>query len=80
MPELNVTMVAFYGEKKPEPLNRLLREVLGALSSNLPSRFSRLIHTYSIGQMHATIIGMEVDLVDGRLYGRWLHAAQRYGR
>jgi hypothetical protein len=72
MSELNVTMVAFYGIKKPEPLNTLLCDVVGALSnSNLPSSSSASFDAYSVNQMHATLIGLEVDVVDDRLYGRW---------
>jgi hypothetical protein len=80
MPELNVTMVAFHGTKKPEPLNKLLCDVLGALSSNLPSNLSWSFGTYSVNQMHATIIGMEADVVDRRLYSRWFQKNKRESR
>ena len=72
MPEPNLTMVAFYGAQKPEPLSRLLRDVLSALSSTLPSRLSCSFERYTRAQMHATVIGMEADAIDGRLYGRWI--------
>jgi hypothetical protein len=34
---LNVTMVAFHATQKAEPLKKLLGDVLGALTSSLPS-------------------------------------------
>lgn len=71
MSELNVTMVAFYGTQKAEPLNRLLCDVVGTLRSSLASSLSRSFEAYSVNQMHATVIGMEANVVDGRFYGRW---------
>jgi hypothetical protein len=65
MTESNLTLVAFHGPHKPAALKKLLSEVLSALPSSYD--FER----YTMDQMHATLIGMETDLVDGRLYGRW---------
>jgi hypothetical protein len=61
----NLTLVAFHGSQKPQPLQKLLSEVLSALGSS--TAFER----YTMTQMHATLIGMEADLIDGHLYGRW---------
>lgn len=67
MPELNLTLVAFHGEQKPEPLGTLLREVQSGLGTS-----SRAFERYTLSQMHATLLGLEADEIDGRLYGRWL--------
>ena len=71
MPDLNVTMVAFHGNAKPKPLEKLLQDVLGAITANLPPSLTWAFKSYSFAQIHATIIGMEVDVVDGRFYSRW---------
>jgi len=69
--ELNVTMVAFHGKTKPEALKELLREVLNTVTSSLPTSLSWSFRSYDFTQMHATVIGMEADVADGQLYGRW---------
>jgi hypothetical protein len=51
MLEANVTLVAFHGAQKPEPLRTLLHDVLGVLKSKLSCPFEG----YTMDQMHATL-------------------------
>ena len=74
MSDLNVTMVAFHGQAKPQPLQKLLLDVLGAMSASVPASLSWWFRSYDFAQMHGTMIGMEVDVTDGRLDGHWLRA------
>jgi hypothetical protein len=64
--ESNVTLVAFHGGQKPEPLRTLLRDVQSALGT-----LSRAFEASTMTQMHATLLGLEADVIDGRLYGHW---------
>lgn len=80
MPEPNLTMVAFHGTRKPEPLRSLLQDVLRVLGSKLPRELARSFEPYTMTQMHATLIGMEADLIEGRLYGRWFRKNRRESR
>jgi hypothetical protein len=66
MPEANLTLAAFHGAQKPEPLRKLLSDVQSALGVS-----SCGFEAYAMGQMHATLIVMEADVVEGRLYGHW---------
>jgi hypothetical protein len=80
MTDLELTMVAFHGTPKPEPLTRLLADVRSALGSMLTGPASRCFESYAMPQIHATLIGMEADVVGGHLYGRWLRKNRQESR
>lgn len=67
----DLTMLAFHGKRKPPTLQKLLSDVLGAVMANLPISIAWSFAAYQLAQMHATIIGMEVDVRNGRCFGRW---------
>lgn len=68
MPDLNVTMVAFHGTKKPIALEALVDEVcLEIERSYIPLVFTR----YNSAQIHATLIGMEVYVEDSQVFSHW---------
>jgi hypothetical protein len=69
--EFNITMVAFYGKNKPKELEELLFDIGGIVAANLPSSISQAFKSYSFPQIHATIIGMEVDVIHNQCYGHW---------
>ncbi len=71
MSDLNVTMVAFHGKEKPDDLQQLLGDIIGLLAANLPPSFAWAFKNYEFAQIHATVIGMEADVVNGRLFSRW---------
>ena len=77
MTQHNVTLVAFYGAKKPEPLATLIEKVSGEMERALRTDYPQF-EAFSATQIHATLIGMEVDIVGGQFYGHWL-AANRNG-
>jgi len=66
MSELDLTLVCHYGVK-PEPL----ADLLGRLVRLLQHRWGSAFEPYSLRQMHATLIGLELDLVDGARVNRW---------
>lgn len=66
MSELDLTLVCHYGVK-PAPL----AELLGQLVELLRERWGNAFEPYALSQMHATLIGLELDLVDGALVNRW---------
>jgi len=67
----DLTMIAFHGKRKPGTLRNLLSDVLGVVSANLPAGAARSFARYDFTQVHATIMGMEVDVQDGQCFGRW---------
>jgi len=69
----DITMIAFHGKRKPPTLQKLLSDVLGAVTANLPTSIAWSFAAYNLTQMHATIIGMEVDIHNGRCFGRWFN-------
>jgi len=73
MPELNVTMVAFHGTEKPSDLQTALDEVFQEIDHNLQPDQLHAFTPYSHRQIHATLVGMEVDVVNGRLVNRWFN-------
>ncbi len=81
MNELNVTMAAFYGKDKPKELQELIFDVSGIVAGNLPSSISWAFKSYSFSQIHATIIGMEVDVIQNQCYGNWFQENfQKYNK
>lgn len=74
MAELDFTLVCHYGAK-PAPLEALLRTLVELLES----RWGGAFEPYALGQMHATVIGLETELVDGQRVNRWFwkHRGER---
>lgn len=74
MADLDLTLVCHYGDK-PTPLAQLL----GMLVDLLQQRWGTAFEPYSIKQMHATLIGLETELVDGLRVNRWFwkHRGER---
>jgi len=74
MTRLDVTMVAFRGACKPRPLRKLLHDLREEIAAFKPGvRFE----PYADGQIHATLIGMEVDVIGGRFYSHWFAENKR---
>ena len=75
MGELDLTLVCHYGVK-PEPLAELLRRLVELLQR----RCGRAFEPYLLSQMHATLIGLELDVVDGAQVNRWFwqHRRERH--
>jgi hypothetical protein len=71
VPDSNISMVAFHGNRKPRELQLLLQELLGLINHHVTSTVPEAFMAYFQDQIHATIIGMEVDLEHGRMLGRW---------
>jgi hypothetical protein len=67
----NVTMIAFHGKTKPTQLQELLTGVLNSIKANLSASAAKAFTAYDFKQMHATILEMEADIVDGRIISRW---------
>ncbi|HEY6723272.1 MAG TPA: hypothetical protein VI197_04545 [Polyangiaceae bacterium] len=74
MVQREFTLVCYYGAK-PAPLEALLRTLVELLAS----RWGGAFEPYALGQMHATLIGLETELVDGRQVNRWFwrHRGER---
>jgi len=74
MTELGLTLVCHYGVK-PAPLAGLLQQLVDFLAQRWGSAFE----AYSLGQMHATLIGLETDPLDGLRVNRWFwqHRGER---
>jgi hypothetical protein len=74
IPEQNVTLVAFHGDRKPDQLNKLLvdtlRQIKMALESiGLPStQFSSVFKPYGMGHMHATLLGLELIRIGDAIF------------
>lgn len=66
MAELDLTLVCHYGAK-PAPLAALLQSLVELLEH----RFGAAFEPYALGQMHATLIGLETERVEGRQVNRW---------
>ena len=71
MPDPNVTMVAFHGMEKPEALRSLIADITEEIHRQLGPLSKVAFTKYLSPQIHATIIGMEVDREDGVLINRW---------
>ncbi|MBN2440141.1 MAG: hypothetical protein JXJ04_02310 [Spirochaetales bacterium] len=71
MDDVNITLVAFHGNQKPPALQNLLSSIDKKLMELLGSSYSTLYKPFTSYQIHATLIGMEVDLVTGELHGHW---------
>jgi hypothetical protein len=71
---LDLTLVCYYGEK-PTPLAALLQSLVKLLAE----RWGMAFEPYSFRQMHATLIGLETDIVDGARVNRWFwrHRGER---
>ena len=69
VPNRNITMVAFYGNKKPTELSQFIDVVIDQVHSVLAALElpSDVFTPYRKPQMHATLIGMEVIKVGGEL-------------
>ena len=63
---LNLSLVAFYGEK-PIELRRLITNLQGYLARHLQDKFV----PYELGQVHGTIIGCEGCKTSQGLVSRW---------
>lgn len=74
MAELEFTLVIHYGAK-PAPL----RTLLSSLVDLLDQRWGKAFEPYSLGQMHATLIGLETERIDGIRVNRgfWTHHGER---
>lgn len=74
MSEFDLTLVCHYGDK-PAPLAALLQRLVRLLAE----RWGAAFEPYSLGQMHATLIGLETELVDNRRVNRWFwkHRGER---
>lgn len=74
MSPLELTLVVHYGAK-PAPLAGLLGSLVGLIDQ----RWGKAFEPYSLGQMHATLIGLEAERVDGVRVNRWFwtHRGQR---
>jgi len=74
MVQRNVTMVAFHGDKKSDSsLAQLLSNVFEELENAVGFSYSKVFVPFVEDQIHATLIGMEVDIVGGQFYGHWFH-------
>jgi hypothetical protein len=71
MNDINITCVAFHGKKTPAILESFITSCLHELRNNLGSCFTEVFIPYTPYQIHATIIGLEVDVIDGKLYSHW---------
>jgi hypothetical protein len=56
--KMNLTLVAYYGEKSGERLSAL-RKFINATQDHLHNKLGEAYHPYDIAQVHATIIGLE---------------------
>ena len=63
-------MVAFHGDK-PDLLKQLLNSLDKKLKGLLGENALEAFEPYDVYHIHATLLGMEVDLIDGELYGHW---------
>lgn len=71
LPGPNVSMVALHGTRKSVQLTQLIEDVLHAITADLSAQAAAGVHRYAVGQMHATLLGMEVDVIDGHVVNRW---------
>lgn len=74
MAQLDLTLVCHYGAKPA-----LLAALLDALVELLRRRWGSAFEPYALGQMHATLIGLETELVDDQRVNRWFwqHRGER---
>jgi len=73
MSQSNITMVAFHGAQKPQSLTVLLRGVFRELANAVGPSYSDAFEPFKESQIHATLIGMEADVVGLQFYGHWFH-------
>jgi hypothetical protein len=71
MDDINITCVAFHGINTPPPLQSLVTSCVHELQDILGSRFTKVFVPYTPYQLHATIIGLEVDVIHRELYSHW---------
>ena len=71
MTDINVSMIAFHSDKKPEPLKELLNDVFGIIYANLPPSAAWSFTPYDFSQIHSTIIGMEAKSYEEIIFGYW---------
>lgn len=68
-PERNITLVAFYGDKKPEQLLQLITQLHRHIDHVVRDHdLSGAFNPCNSPQIHATLLGMEAVRVGGQLY------------
>lgn len=67
----NITMAAFRRGTKPASLVRLLNDIIGEIKRLMKRYRKAIFKPYDLYQIHATIIGMEAVVIDGKLYNHW---------